>query len=69
MLPDEKGEKTTGRARPGGATLPAADRADALNFRGVPGFRGDALHGVGGFGTLKAISGLVLKKLAAGTAA
>ncbi|PYP00482.1 MAG: gliding-motility protein MglA, partial [Gemmatimonadetes bacterium] len=39
------------------------------NFRGVPSFNADALHGLGVFETLKAISELVLKKLAAGTAA
>jgi len=42
---------------------------DALNFRGVPSFAADALHGTGVFETLKAISELVLKKLAAGSPA
>jgi mutual gliding-motility protein MglA len=42
---------------------------DALNFRGVPSFPADVLHGHGVFETLKAISELVLKRLAAGTAA
>jgi len=36
---------------------------DALNFRTVPSFPADALTGKGVFETLKAISGLVLKKL------
>jgi signal recognition particle receptor subunit beta len=49
--------------------LSPADLDDALNFRGVPSFSADALHGKGVFETLKGISELVLKKLAAGTAA
>jgi signal recognition particle receptor subunit beta len=40
---------------------------DALNFRSVPSYPADALHGKGVFETLKAISELVLKKLAAGS--
>ena len=48
--------------------LQAADLDDALNFRGVPSFPADALHGKGVFETLKGISELVLKRLAAGTA-
>ena len=36
---------------------------DALNFRGAPSVPADALAGRGVFETLKAISGLVLKKL------
>ncbi|HEU4698074.1 MAG TPA: GTPase domain-containing protein [Gemmatimonadales bacterium] len=39
---------------------------DALNFRGVPSYAADALHGSGVFETLKGISELVLKRLAAG---
>ena len=46
-----------------------ADMDDALNFRGVPSFPADALHGPGVFETLKGISELVLKKLAMGTTA
>ncbi len=42
---------------------------DALNFRGVPSFAADALHGSGVFETLKGISELVLKRLAAGSTA
>ena len=42
---------------------------DALNFRDAPSFPADALHGTGVFETLKRISELVLKKLAAGSPA
>ncbi len=49
--------------------LASADLDDALNFRGVPSFGADALHGAGVFETLKGISELVLKKLAAGSPA
>jgi signal recognition particle receptor subunit beta len=49
--------------------LSPADLDDALNFRGVSSFSADALHGQGVFETLKGISELVLKKLAAGTTA
>jgi signal recognition particle receptor subunit beta len=49
--------------------LTPAELDDALNFRGVPSFAADALHGQGVFETLKAISELVLKRLAAGSAA
>jgi len=49
--------------------LEAPELDDALNFRAVPSFPADALHGQGVFETLKAISELVLKKLAAGSAA
>jgi GTPase SAR1 family protein len=48
--------------------LQAADLDDALNFRGVPSFGADALHGLGVFETLKGISELVLKRLSAGSA-
>ena len=47
--------------------LTTADLDDALNFRSVPSFGADALHGKGVFETLKAVSELVLKKLAAGS--
>jgi hypothetical protein len=43
-------------------TVEAMD--DALNFRGVPSFSADALHGVGVFETLRGIAELVLKRLA-----
>ena len=49
--------------------LTPADLDDALNFRSVPSFGADALHGRGVFETLKAVSELVLKKLAAGSPA
>jgi hypothetical protein len=49
--------------------LKPAELDDALNFRGVPSFPADALHGRGVFETLKAISELVLKRLAAGATA
>lgn len=49
--------------------LQPAELDDALNFRGVPSFPADALHGEGVFETLKGISELVLKRLAAGTPA
>ena len=42
---------------------------DALNFRGVPSFPADALHGTGVFESLKGISEQVLKKLSAGAPA
>jgi len=41
---------------------------DALNFRGVPSFPADALHGNGVFETLKSITELVLRRLAQGAA-
>jgi len=49
--------------------LQPAHLDDALNFRGDPSFPADALHGRGVFETLKAISELVLRKLAAGSTA
>ncbi|HMA42933.1 MAG TPA: GTPase domain-containing protein [Gemmatimonadales bacterium] len=42
---------------------------DALNFRGVPSFPADALHGNGVFETLKSITELVLRRLAQGAPA
>ena len=47
--------------------LNAAELDDALNFRSVPSFPADALHGQGVFESLKGISELVLKRLAAGS--
>jgi mutual gliding-motility protein MglA len=38
---------------------------DALNFRDVPRFSADALHGAGVFETLRSVSELVLRRLAA----
>src|SRR5437763_5451460 len=46
--------------------LSTAELSDALNFRGVPEFSADALHGPGVFETLRSISELVLKRLSAG---
>lgn len=46
--------------------LDAPTLSDALNFRGVPEFSADALHGPGVFETLRAISESVLKRLSAG---
>ena len=48
--------------------LSGTDLSDALNFRAVPEFAADALHGPGVFETLRAISELVLKRLSAGAA-
>jgi signal recognition particle receptor subunit beta len=42
---------------------------DALNFRAVQSYPGDALHGTGVFETLRGISEQVLKRLAAGAVA
>ncbi len=42
-----------------------AELQDALNFRGVPDFQADALHGPGVFETLRGISEIVLKRLSA----
>ena len=44
--------------------MSVADLDEALNFRGVPYFAADALHGVGVFETLRGIAELVLKRLA-----
>jgi len=49
--------------------LSTADLDDALNFRSVQSFSADALHGVGVFETLKGVSEMVLKRLAAGSPA
>jgi signal recognition particle receptor subunit beta len=43
--------------------LNQAELDDALNFRGAPSIAADALTGRGVFETLKAVTGLVLKKL------
>jgi hypothetical protein len=45
--------------------LPVPVLEDALNFRGVPSFEADALHGAGVFETLRSISELVLRRLGA----
>jgi signal recognition particle receptor subunit beta len=49
--------------------LSPAELSDALNFRGVPDFAADALHGPGVFETLRSIAEVVLKRLSAGTGA
>jgi hypothetical protein len=43
--------------------LDVATLDEALNFRDVPAFPADALHGPGVFETLRSISELVLRKL------
>ena len=48
--------------------LSTTELADAVNFRGVPDYPADALHGPGVFETLRGISELVLKRLSAGGA-
>src|SRR5215218_4960532 len=45
--------------------LPVADLSDAINFRNVPEFAADALHGPGVFETLRGISEIVLRRLSA----
>jgi len=55
------------RDLPGDLLLPVATLDDALNFRGVPAFEADALHGAGVFETLRAISELVLRRLSTGS--
>ncbi len=48
--------------------LTAPELDDALNFRALPSFGADALHGLGVFETLKAVSAEVLRKLSQGGA-
>jgi signal recognition particle receptor subunit beta len=45
---------------------PVHELEDAINFRSVPSFSADALHGPGVFETLRGISEQVLRKLSAG---
>jgi len=52
---------------PADIITPVADLDEALNFRNVPSFSADALHGPGVFETLRGISELVLRKLSTGT--
>jgi len=47
-------------------TTPVTELDDSLNFRGVPSFAADALHGPGVFETLRGISEIVLRKLSTG---
>ena len=42
--------------------------AEALNFRAVPQYSADALHGAGVFETLRGVSELIFKRLSAGAA-
>ena len=49
---------------PGDMIMSVEELDEALNFRGVPYFAADALHGVGVFETLRGIAELVLKRLA-----
>ena len=53
---------------PGDLVLSREALDEALNFRSVQSFGADALHGSGVFETLKGISELVLRRLAARTA-
>jgi len=41
--------------------------SDTLNFRDVPEYAADALHGPGVFETLRSIAELVLKRLSGGS--
>lgn len=43
--------------------MSVAEMDDSLNFRGVPAFAADALHGMGVFETLRSVSELVLRRL------
>jgi len=45
---------------------PVPELEDLVNFRGIPSFTADALHGPGVFETLRGISEQVLRKLSAG---
>ncbi len=49
------------------SSVPELD--DALNFREIPSFAADALHGTGVFETLRGIAGLVLRRLGASAGA
>jgi mutual gliding-motility protein MglA len=51
---------------PSDLILPPHEMADAINFRAVPDFAADALHGPGVFETLRSISELVLRRLSSG---
>ncbi|HET7583415.1 MAG TPA: GTPase domain-containing protein [Gemmatimonadaceae bacterium] len=53
------------RDLPSDLILDVAELDDALNFREVPSFAADALHGTGVFETLRGISEFVLKRLSA----
>jgi hypothetical protein len=49
--------------------LGVADLQEHLNFRDVPHFAADALHGLGVFETLRCVAELVLRRLSRGGAA
>jgi signal recognition particle receptor subunit beta len=49
---------------PGDLILAPPELDDAFNFRAVPSLPADALHGTGVFETLRALSGIVLQRLA-----
>lgn len=51
---------------PAEITTPRQELDEALNFRDVPSFAADALHGPGVFETLRGISEIVLRKLSTG---
>jgi signal recognition particle receptor subunit beta len=51
---------------PAELTTALPELEEALNFRGVPSFAADALHGPGVFETLRGISEIVLRKLSTG---
>ena len=51
---------------PADLTTQVPDLEEALNFRNVPSFSADALHGPGVFETLRGISEIVLRKLSTG---
>ena len=53
------------RDLPSELLLPVTTLESSLNFRGVPSFEADALHGAGVFETLRSISELVLRRLGA----
>jgi signal recognition particle receptor subunit beta len=57
------------RDLPADLLLPVSTLEDALNFRGVPSFEADALHGTGVFETLRGISELVLRRLSTNSGA
>lgn len=51
---------------PAELTTPLPELEESLNFRGVPSFAADALHGPGVFETLRGISEIVLRRLSSG---
>ncbi|MBC7789322.1 MAG: GTPase domain-containing protein [Anaerolineae bacterium] len=53
------------RDLPADMTLRVPELEDALNFRGIPSYSADAVHGAGVFETLRGISEIVLRKLSA----